>query len=43
MNRLITLSPLTDMAYKFHSKNGAKLIRVNENTQNFEYQVLKNK
>jgi len=43
LNRLITLSPLTDMAYKFHSKNGAKLIRVNENTQNFEYQVLKNK
>ena len=43
LNRLITLSPLTDMAYKFHSKNGAKLIRVNENTQNFEDQVLKNK
>ena len=43
LNRLITLSPLTDMAYKFHTKNGAKLIRVNENTQNFEYQVLKNK
>ena len=41
LNRLITLSPLTDMAYKFHSKNGAKLIRVNENSQNFEYQVLK--
>ena len=41
LNRLITLSPLTDMAYKFHSKNGAKLIQVNETTQNFEYRVMK--
>ncbi len=40
LNRLVTLSPLTDMAYKFHSKNGAKLIQVNDNTQNFEYKVL---
>ena len=39
LDRLITLSPLTDMAYKFHSKNGAKLIQVNETTQNFEYKV----
>ncbi|MBD1141130.1 hypothetical protein IDH20_03095 [Pelagibacterales bacterium SAG-MED39] len=42
LNRLVTLSPLTDMAYKFHSKNGAKLVQVNENTQNFEYEVEKN-
>ena len=41
LNRLVTLSPLTDMAYKFHSKNGAKLIQVNEATQNFEYKVPK--
>ena len=41
LNRLVTLSPLTDMAYKFHSKNGAKLIQVNETTQNFEYKVPK--
>tara|TARA_B100001057_G_scaffold499258_1_gene609213 strand:- start:1334 stop:1972 length:639 start_codon:yes stop_codon:yes gene_type:complete len=41
LNRLITLSPLTDMAFKFHSKNGAKLIQVNATTQNFEYQVMK--
>ena len=40
LNRLITLSPLTDMAFKFHSKNGAKLIQVNESTQNFEYKVI---
>ena len=43
LNRLVTLSPLTDMAYKFHIKNGAKLISVNEATQNFEYKVIKNK
>ena len=41
LNRLITLSPLTDMATKFHSRNGAKLLQVNENTQNFEYNVIK--
>ena len=41
LNRLITLSPLTDMATKFHSRNGAKLLQVNETTQNFEYQVEK--
>jgi hypothetical protein len=40
LDRLITLSPLTDMAYKFHSKNGAKLLQVNETTQNFEYKVI---
>jgi|TARA_B100001741_G_C16496444_1_gene572370 methionine synthase II (cobalamin-independent) len=37
LNRLVTLSPLTDMATKFHLRNGAKLLSVNENTQNFEY------
>ena len=40
LNRLITLSPLTEMATKFHTKNGAKLLQINENTQNFEYKVL---
>lgn len=39
LNRLITLSPLTDMAAKFHTRNGAKLIQKNETTQNFEYFV----
>ena len=42
LNRLITLSPLTEMATKFHSKNGAKLLQVNENSQNFEYEIIKN-
>ncbi len=40
LNRLVTLSPLTDMATKFHESNGAKLIQINETTQNFEYKVL---
>ena len=39
LNRLITLSPLTDMAMKFHLKNGAKEVQVNLTTQNFEYDV----
>ena len=41
LNRLVTLSPLTEMASKFHLRNGAKLLQVNETTQNFEYQVEK--
>ena len=40
LNRLITLSPLTEMARNFHERNGAKLIQVNETTQNFEYKVI---
>jgi len=37
LNRLVTLSPLTKMATKFHLRNNAKLIAINETTQNFEY------
>ena len=37
LNRLVTLSPLTEMATKFHLRNKAKLISINEETQNFEY------
>ena len=40
LNRLVTLSPLTEMASKFHTRNGAKLVQVNETTQNFEYKVI---
>ena len=40
---MITLSPLTDMAFKFHSRNGAKLLQKNETTQNFEYEVIKDR
>ena len=40
LNRLVTLSPLTEMATKFHTKNGAKLLQINETTQNFEYEII---
>ena len=40
LNRLVTLSPLTEMATKFHERNGAKLFQINETTQNFEYKVM---
>ena len=39
LNRLVTLSPLTDMARNFHLKNGASELKVNEETQNFEYKI----
>ena len=41
LDRLVTLSPITEMATKFHSHNGAKLLQINETTQNFEYKVIK--
>ena len=40
LNRLVTLSPLTEMAKNFHERNGAKLVQINESTQNFEYKVI---
>ena len=40
LNRLVTLSPLTEMATKFHTRNGAQLLQINETTQNFEYKIL---
>ena len=40
LNRLVTLSPLTEMATNSHERNGAKLIQINETTQNFEYKVM---
>jgi hypothetical protein len=39
LNRLITLSPLTEMARNFHLNNGAIELQVNEETQNFEYKI----
>ena len=39
LNRLITLSPLTDMARNFHLRNGAKELQVNDKSQNFEYKI----
>lgn len=37
--RLVTMSPKTDMAHKFHIQNGAFLIKENETTRNYEYSL----
>lgn len=39
VNRIITLSPLTPMARKFHVTNGAHELQVNTHTVNFEYDL----
>ena len=36
-NRYITMSPKTEMAMKFHLRNGAILLQQNPTTNNFEY------
>ena len=36
-NRYITMSPKTEMAMKFHLRNGAILLQENPKTNNFEY------
>ena len=37
--RVVTLSPLTDMARRFHLRNSALELQVNETTVNFEYAI----
>lgn len=37
VNRFVTLSPKTNMARRFHLKNGAIVFRENEDTVNYEY------
>ena len=37
LNRLVTLSPLTEMATRFHTRNGAKLIQIIRIFNLFEY------
>lgn len=37
IKRYVTLSPLTEMAEKFHLRNGAELIYRGKTCQNFEY------
>lgn len=37
ITRILTLSPPTEMARKFHIKNGASVYQVNETTVNYEY------
>lgn len=37
IKRLITLSPQTFTASRFHTNNGAKILRVNKDSVNYEY------
>jgi hypothetical protein len=37
ISRVVTLSPLTEMAKRFHLRNNAIELQVNETTANFEY------
>ena len=39
VERFVTLSPKTEMAKRFHLKNGAGIYRENPNTVNYEYIV----
>jgi len=39
INRFITLSPTTDIARRFHLKNGAVVFRDNQETVNYEYVI----
>jgi len=38
-DRLVTLSPKTEMARKFHLRNGAFILNENEETDNYEYEL----
>jgi hypothetical protein len=37
INRFVTLSPRTEMARRFHIKNGAVVFRENDESTNYEY------
>jgi len=37
VKRFVTLSPPTEMARRFHLKNGAKVFRINNESVNYEY------
>ena len=39
IKRVVTLSPLTPVATHFHISNGAKQISINDDSQNFEYNL----
>ena len=39
IDSIMTLSPLTPVATHYHIRNGAKLIKINPTTQNFQYQI----
>jgi hypothetical protein len=40
IQRFVTLSPKTEMAYRFHIRNGAKVLRENSDSVNYEYSTL---
>ncbi len=40
IRRFVTLSPMTEMARKFHIKNGAVVYRINPDTVNYEYIIV---
>lgn len=40
VNRFVTLSPKTELARRFHLKNGALIFRENVDTVNYEYTVI---
>jgi hypothetical protein len=40
ISRIVTLSPKTRMAQRFHLNNGAVIFRENQDTVNYEYKLL---
>ena len=40
ITRFVTLSPKTEMAKRFHLRNGASVLKENANTVNYEYKVV---
>lgn len=43
IERIVTLSPKTDMARRFHMKNGAVELQENDTTINYEYTIINKK
>lgn len=39
VDELVTLSPQTEMAQRFHTRNGAEFLRANDTTWNFRYSL----
>ena len=39
VERFVTLSPKTEMAHRFHTRNGANMLRENADTINYEYTI----
>ena len=39
ITRFVTLSPKTEMAERFHLRNGAQIFKINDDTINYEYSL----